>query len=123
MNHRWAVGVDFGGTTVKVGLVSPAGRVLAVRVLPTAELRRPADFSRGVGQAIQSLARDAGTRVSRLAGVGIGAPGPVDKAHGVIHSMVNVPGWHEVSLARLLARRLGCRCAVDNDANCFALAE
>ena len=37
--------------------------------------------------------------------------------------MVNVPGWREVPLARLLARRLRCRCVVDNDANLVALGE
>ncbi|OGX28554.1 MAG: hypothetical protein A3B78_03030 [Omnitrophica WOR_2 bacterium RIFCSPHIGHO2_02_FULL_67_20] len=119
----WAVGVDFGGTTVKVGLVTPAGRVAAVRVLPTAELRRPAQFADAVSQAVRSLVQERGLRMSRIAGVGIGAPGPVDAARGVIHSMVNVPGWREVPLARRLARRLQCRCVVDNDANCFALAE
>jgi glucokinase len=120
---QWAVGVDFGGTTVKVGLVRPTGRVASVRILPTKEFRSPAQFVEGVARAVASLAAGARTRVSRLSGVGVGAPGPVDAERGVIYAMVNVPGWREVPLARLLARRLRCRCVVDNDANCFALAE
>ena len=120
---HWAIGVDFGGTSVKVGLVAPTGRVAAVRVLPTAELRRPAQFIDGVARAVASLAGSSGTRVSQLAGIGVGAPGPVDAVRGIVRSMVNVPGWREVPLARRLARRLQCRCVVDNDANCFALAE
>ncbi len=120
---RWAVGVDFGGTSVKVGLVEPTGRVAAVRVLPTAELRRPAQFIDGVVRAVASLTGRVGMCASRIAGIGVGAPGPVEEARGIIHSMVNVPGWREVPLARWLARRLQCPCVVDNDANCFALAE
>jgi glucokinase len=123
MKHPWAVGVDFGGTSVKVGLVSPTGRIAAIRVLPTRQLRRPQHFVERVAGAVESLAGAAGARVRSLAGVGVGAPGPVDAARGVIHSMVNVPGWREVPLGLLLARQLGCRCFVDNDANCYALAE
>ena len=102
---------------MKVGLVRPTGRVEAVRVLPIGRVRTPARFVEQVARAVETFGR------RRLAGVGIGAPGPVDTARGVIHSMVNVPGWREVPLGPMLARRLRCRCAVDNDANCFALAE
>ena len=123
MNQPWAVGIDFGGTTVKVGLVAPAGRVAGVRVLPTAELRRPAQFIDGVARAVASLTGRVGLRADRIAGVGVGAPGSVEQARGIIRSLVNVPGWRDVPLARRLARRLQCRCVVENDANCFALAE
>ena len=106
-----------------MGLVGSAGRVAAVRILPTKGLRTPAQFIDGVARAAASLAAGAGTRVSRLSGVGVGAPGPVDAERGVIHSMVNVPGWRDVPLGPLLTRRLHDWCFVDNDANCYALAE
>ena len=115
--------MDFGGTSVKVGLVGPAGRIAAVRLLPTQQVRTPARFVDGIAGAVTSLIGSSGARSSRLAGVGVGAPGPVDAAGGIIHSTVNVPGWRQVPLGPMLSRRLGCRCLVDNDANCYALAE
>jgi len=123
MSGRWTVGVDFGGTNVKAGLVSPAGRVVATRLLSSKAVGRPARFVEGLGEAVEDLARSVGSRPDKLRGVGVGAPGQVDAERGVVLSLVNVPGWRRVPLRRLLERRLGCRCAVDNDANLFALGE
>ena len=121
--RRWTVGVDFGGTNIKVGLVSPAGRVAQTRLLPSKTFRRPASFVEGIGCAVTSLAKAVGLRPAQLRGVGVGAPGPVDARRGIVHLLVNVPGWREVPLRRQLEARLGCRCAVDNDVNLVALGE
>lgn len=121
--QQWTIGVDFGGTNIKIGVVSDAGRVAASRVLPSSSLRSPARFVEGVSAAAGALAGSLRIRPGQLCGIGVGAPGWVDAPRGVVRSMVNVPGWHDVPLRRLLERRLGCRCAVDNDANLFTLAE
>ena len=121
--QRWTIGVDFGGTNTKVGIVSASGRVAAMRRLPSAGFRRPSQFVDAVSAAVEALAAAVGTRLGRLRGIGVGAPGSVDAARGIVHSMVNVPGWRNVPLRGMFERRLGCRCAVDNDANLFTLAE
>ncbi len=123
MRRRWAIGIDFGGTFVKLGAVHPAGRVALARVVPTAVVSRPAPFLDGVTGEVRRMCRQVGISPRRLAGVGIGAPGLVDAARGVVRSLVNVPGWRDVALAERLSRRLGCRCAVDNDANLYVLGE
>jgi len=117
----YAVGVDFGGTNIKIGLVHGPGRVVATQILSARRYGRPAAFIRGVSEAIAALVSSRGIR--RLAGVGIGAPGPSDAQRGIVHSLVNVPGWRHVPLGRQLERRLGCRCVVDNDVNLFTLGE
>lgn len=119
----WTVGVDFGGTNIKIGLVSDAGRVALVRILATRAHRCPQAFVEGVSRVVEELAQQAAVRPSQLRGVGVGAPGLVNGARGLIHTLVNVPGWREVPLGRQLARRLRCRCVVDNDVNCVALGE
>jgi len=123
MASRWTVGVDFGGTNIKLGLVNGQGRVAHRCVLSAKAMSRPSQFVEGIGEAIESLARRAGTRTSHLRGVGVGAPGSVETRRGVVRSLVNVPGWRDVPLRRWLERRLRCRCAVDNDANLCALGE
>ena len=123
MTRRWTVGVDFGGTNIKVGLVDAAGRVVRTQLLSSRVLSRPAPFVEGVARAVESLASTVRLRPVQLRGVGVGAPGPVEITRGVIHSLVNVPGWYEVPLRRLLERRLRCPCVVDNDVNLFTLAE
>lgn len=123
MIRGWAIGVDFGGTNVKLGLVTPQGRVVRFRVLDSRPLSRPAAFVEGIAQAVESLTRAAGTRLACVRGIGVGAPGPVDVSRGLVYSMVNVPGWHHVPLGRLLQRRLHRPCRVDNDVNLFTLGE
>lgn len=121
--RRWTVGVDFGGTNIKIGLVSGTGCVIRSQVLPSRDFGSPAAFVEGVGGAVESLARAVGIRPAQLRGVGVGAPGPVDTARGVVSGLVNVAGWRHVPLRRLLERRVGCRCEVDNDVNLAALGE
>lgn len=121
--RRWTVGVDFGGTNVKIGLVGGRGRVMRTAVFATPGIAAPRVFIPAVSRAIDTLARSVGLATSRLRGVGIGAPGLVDARQGIVHHLVNVRGWRGVPLARLLAARLRCPCAVDNDANLVALGE
>ena len=120
---QWTIGVDFGGTNIKVGLVDAKGRVAHARLLSSNGIGRPAMFVEAVSRAVESLAQMRGLRPARLRGIGVGAPGPVDARRGVVHELVNVRGWHDVPLRRLLAQRLRCRCAIDNDANLCALGE
>lgn len=118
-----AIGVDFGGTNITLGLVTRKGRVLFTSVLPAQPHGAPAQFVEAVGRAVDELLAAHRIRHSRLAGAVIGAPGPVDHARGIVHTMVNVRGWREVPLGRLMTRRLGCRTLVENDVNLIALGE
>lgn len=121
--RRWTVGVDFGGTNIKVGLVDPHGRLARSLVVPSRRFGRPDAFIDAISGAVESVAGGAGVRPSQLRGVGVGAPGTVDVQRGVVHACVNVGGWRDVPLRRHLERRLRCRCAVDNDANVLTLGE
>lgn len=124
MSKAWTVGVDFGGTNIKVGWVTAAGRVSRHLVLATRDHATPDAFVAGLEGAIDRLATLLGFSARQVRGVGVGAPGLIDGERGVIHRLVNVPGgWPGVPLRRLLERRLGCPCAVDNDVNVMALGE
>lgn len=120
---RWTAGVDFGGTNLKVGLVSPQGRVIRSEVLASSTVGLPGLFIDAVSASVRRLSRAAGIAPSRLRGLGIGVPGPVDARRGLVHSMVNVPGWRGVPLAGRLSRELRCRCVIENDAKVFTLGE
>ena len=117
------MGVDFGGTNTRVALVSQTGRIVDVQHLPSRAVGRPGTFVEALSRSIHALAQTVRLRPAQLRGIGIGAPGPVDVSRGVVYSMVNVPGWHDVPLQRRLQHRLGCPCLVDNDVNVFTLGE
>jgi len=122
--RKWTVGVDFGGTNIKVGVVDGQGKVAGEAVLSTRDHATPSAFAEGLDEAIDQLADRLGLTREGLCGAGIGAPGLIDVRRGLVYRLVNVPGgWPNVPLARLLEQRLRCPCAVDNDVNVVALGE
>lgn len=122
--REWTIGVDFGATNIKIGCVTPRGRVVRSLVLPARTHATPQTFLNGVEGAMDHLCAQLSIRRSQVRGVGVGVPGLVDGSRGVIYRLVNVPGgWPGVPLRRLLERRLRCLCAIENDVNAVALGE
>ena len=121
--HGWTVGVDFGGTNIKCGLINRQGSVVRSLVLSSQRFGPPHAFIEGVAGAIETLVPSRGQQAHRLCGVGIGAPGLVDAARGFVYSLVNVNGWRHIPLATRLARRVRVPVFVDNDVNLVALGE
>lgn len=113
-----AIGIDFGGTSVKLGLVSPRGRVLERARFETGRLAKRDEILDALTAAIRTL-----TAKTRVCGVGIGAPGPIDVERGLVYFFPNVPGWKNFPLRRVLERRFRLPVRVDNDANAMALGE
>jgi glucokinase len=124
---RWIVGVDLGGTNIVVGLLPvEGGDVLGLRVRPT-DSHRGAKFVvdrivEMVTEAIRDVTSDAGTDRSAVAGVGIGSPGPLDRAAGVVINTPNL-GWRNFPLRDLISNAVGLPATLDNDANCATYGE
>jgi glucokinase len=112
------IGVDLGGTNVRAALVAADGRVLA-------RARRETRAAEGVDATIGRIvgAIEEVRAGSRVAGVGIGSPGPLDSRRGVVISAPNLPGWVDVPLGDLVRSRVGLETIVENDANVAALGE
>ncbi len=119
---RYAVGIDFGGTSVKLALVNERGQIKARRKFVTKEVKGHQGWLDRVATEVAAL-RSGDYATSKVVGVGVGVPGFVDFERGFIHDLTNVPGWTGVSLGALLEERLGVRARVDNDVNAMALGE
>ncbi len=117
-----AIGVDIGGTSVKLGLVSGQGRILLHDSFLTPKGGRK-EFLDKLVTHIKLLSKEARHRKLKLAGVGIGAPGPIDVARGFVYSFPNIPGWENTPFRALLSKRLRMPVFVDNDANAMAWGE
>jgi glucokinase len=113
-----AIGIDLGGTELRAAVVSAAGHVLAHARTETAAMAGPDAV---IGQMAALVGQIAGDL--RIIGVGIGSPGPLDAAAGVVVHAPTLRGWNDVPLAQLAAARLGLPVRIDNDANVAALAE
>lgn len=124
---RYVIGIDLGGTNIVAGVMpEQGGRTLAVRTTPTrAELGAEGVIARIVALAEESISEalaETGAAREDFAGFGIGAPGPIDLATGIVRVAPNL-GWENVALRDLVAARLGMAGAIDNDANCATLGE
>ncbi len=112
------IGIDLGGTAIKLARCDRQGTLLAEAEVPTPQPAMPGAVSLAVAEAIGQLDPD------RLAGqVGIGLPGPCDAAGRVARISINLPGWRDVPLAAWLEAELGRQVILGNDANCALLGE
>jgi len=113
------LGVDLGGTNVKIGVATVAGEILGRISIPTEGERGPRDTLDRIGAAAKELQRKTGP--ARACGSGV--PGPLDLRRTTLFVAVNIPGWRDVPYPRMLEDRLGIPTFMENDANCAAWGE
>ena len=118
--QAFAIGVDLGGTNLRVAAIDATGSKLQAMEKRT-ESGREAVIEEMIA-AIRGLARRYGS-THQFLGIGVGIPGVVDLAHGILRSASNLPGWDDYPVARDLEARLGMPVLLENDANCAALGE
>jgi len=127
VSDRWVVGVDIGGTNLVVGVIPfDGGEPAALRSGSTEPERGPdaaMDDVATMAKAVieETLDRHGGAR-DEIVGVGIGCPGPLDLARGVVLSAPNL-GWTNYPIRDRVAERLGLPATLDNDANCATYGE
>lgn len=119
---NYVFGVDIGGTTVKLGLFDIGGNVLDKWEIPTRTENGGANILPDIAASVRAKMAEKSIDKEDVAGVGVGAPGPVD-GEGIIHKAVNL-GWGEMNLKKELTTLLdGMRVEGGNDANVAALGE
>ncbi len=117
-----ALGIDLGGTAIKVGVVSRSGEIIARGQRATEVVKGPAGVVANMAGAAREAVAAAGLTPQELDGAGIGAPGICDGPGGIVVSAGNL-AWKNVPVAQLLSAELGMPVRLDNDANCAALGE
>jgi glucokinase len=116
------IGIDLGGTHMQVGVVDPAGTLIARQGGGT-DAEGGFDAIAGqIEQRCRQAAREAGVDLESIAAVGLAAPGAVDPGRGVVLNAPNLR-WSNLAAASLLRDRLGVPVLLDNDVNAAVLAE
>lgn len=117
------IGIDFGHTHLRVAIGNLAHQVLAEESEP---LDVDASAAQGFDRAEELVSRliaATGVDRSKIAGVGLGVPGPIDVESGTLGSSAILPGWIGTRPGEEMRGRLGVPVHVDNDANLGALGE
>ncbi|MDM5199700.1 ROK family glucokinase [Fictibacillus enclensis] len=122
MDEKWYVGVDLGGTTIKMAFISDYGDLIKKWEIPTDISEKGKNITKDIAKSIDSVLDELGASKSRLHGIGMGAPGFIDLSRGFIYHAVNI-GWVNFPLKERLEMETGLPVVVDNDANLAAVGE
>lgn len=112
------IGVDLGGTAIKMGRFLKDGTCLDSISLATPQPANPEPVVKAIAQGVKQLDRDYTCKA-----IGLGMPGPTDNARRIAKKSINLPGWDDVPVADWLEAQTGLPTVLENDANCAAIGE
>jgi glucokinase len=123
----FSIGVDLGGTNLRIAAVSADGQLLEKVTLGTKTALGPNHVITEMCDAIQRLTTQY-QRSGKFLGAGLGIPGIIDLHTGTLRKSANLPGFEEYPVRNEIERRLGieknsARVVLENDANVAALGE
>ena len=116
------IGIDLGGTGIKAGLVDEKGSILYKLSCPTLVERGHEAVIHDMAQLALRVVSESGHDLSEVSSVGIGIPGIMDQATGIVPFCTNL-AWHNVPLVKLMRQEIDKPIFVNNDATVAGLAE
>lgn len=118
---KYVFGVDIGGTTVKMGLLTESGDCVDKWEIKTDKSENGKNILPDVAKSIASKMKEKNISKEDVLGVGAGVPGAVD-GNGIVHKAVNL-GWGTFNASEELSKLTGLNAKAGNDANVAALGE
>jgi glucokinase len=118
MTEAEVIGIDLGGTAIKLGRFREDGTCLESLSVATPQPATPTAVVEAINQAISKISMD-----KQILAIGVGTPGPADAAGRIARVAINLSGWQDVPLADLLEAKTGYPTVLANDANCALLGE
>ena len=116
------IGVDMGGTKILSAVIDAEGKILSTAKVPTKADKGPSIVIDRIAESIQRAVDKSGVDTASIQAIGIGAPGPLDPATGVVIFAPNLR-WKDVRLKDELEARVNIPTFVDNDVNVGTLGE
>lgn len=113
------IGIDLGGTAIKLGRFTEDGTCLQSLSVPTPQPAYPDVTIDMMTYAIEKLAPG----MINISAIGVGTPGPADAAGRIARIAINLEGWIDIPVATLIQSRTGVPTIVGNDGNCAGLGE
>ncbi len=111
------VGIDVGGTNIKIGLFDSELKMICKTSITTNAEMGPEIVINNMAQTVEELIAGAGLSLQDVVAIGIGTPGPAKYSEGIIIRSTNMPKFKNVPICRMLNEKLGAPVVFDNDAN------
>lgn len=121
--EKFLIGVDLGGTNIRMGIVTPEGKLLRKVQYATDICRGGLVLFEELVVNLKDLIRTHFKESNQLIGIGIGVAGPIDMKRGVIVEPPNLPDLKGFPLRDFLKGEIASPIAIENDANAFTLGE
>lgn len=115
---NYYMGVDLGGTNLRIGVTDDNGQLLKEKQVPT---NASAGYKSIIGRMIEIIKEFQ--KDFKIKSIGIGSPGPLNPFEGIILSPPNLPGWDKVPLTDFVEGEVGVPTILANDADAAALGE
>ncbi|MBD3673282.1 MAG: ROK family protein [Planctomycetaceae bacterium] len=117
------VGVDVGGTNIKVGVVTDRGNSLSYLSVPTKAKRGPDHGIDTICNGVEQAVEEAGLTMKEIRAVGLATPGTMDIPGGMLIDPPNLPGWQNIPIRERVRERVQRPTTLQNDANAAAYGE
>jgi glucokinase len=117
------IGIDIGGTSIKIGLVDMRGRTLAYRSVATEPREGYSAALERMYAAIGNIIDTLGLTLHDVKRIGMGIPGMINAKGGELLGAHNLPTWDNTPVAALLEDHIGIPVTLVNDANAAAYGE
>jgi glucokinase len=118
--EKYAIGVDLGGTNIKIGIVSDKGKLVKSISIKTEADCGPKSVIANIIKGIETILIKNKLKIQ---GIGIGCPGVVSIKKGIVENAPNLPGWKNVKLGPIIKEKFGYKVHLENDANAAAIGE
>ena len=115
---RTVIGIDLGATKIKVG------KVVGNKIIKASSNFIPESGQYDADSVVEVLKKTISDVFTKdVEGIGLGIPSVLDRKHGIVYDVQNIPSWKEVHLKKILEKYFKVPVFIDNDANCFAIGE
>lgn len=118
----YVFGVDIGGTGVKSGIVNKKGEILIKSSVPTDKGHDYRVIVKDIAAQLVALCSESGIKIDEISGIGIGCPGAIDSAKGIVNYSNNLE-WSYAPLSDEFGKYFQMPVRIGNDANVAALGE
>ncbi len=120
---KYYVGIDFGGTGIKVGIIDEKGNILIKDSFVTDPRKSGNEIVEHIAECTKKVINDSKLPQEHILGIGIGSPGLLNPETGQLKIVTNIPNLNGVYLTKGISDRLNKPAFLDNDVNAMSLGE
>ena len=123
MVKKYNIGVDIGGTNVKIALVDQKGAIVYSNSVPTRAEMGYEYTVKNIKETIYTSMKESDVTIDSIGGIGFGLPGQINSEAGVVRLLPNIPGWVNGPLGQIIEDEFKVKCKIDNDVRVATLGE